>query len=64
MASDPLITPDKQPFTVKFPKGDFTTFVHKKERAIVLLYVEIIFGNQEVTTWEMAVCDLDKTSKI
>ena len=57
VASDPLITPDKQPFTVKFPKGDFTTFVHKERDSNCIAYVEIIFGNQEVATWEMAVCD-------
>ena len=53
VASDPLITPDKQPFTVKFPKGDFTTFVHKERESNCIAYVEIIFGNQEVATWEI-----------
>lgn len=57
VASDPLLTPDKQAFTTRFPKGDFSTFIHKERESNCIAYVEIVFNSQEVATWEMAVCE-------
>ena len=57
VASDPLITPDKQPFTVKFPKGDFTTFVHKERESNCVAYVEIVFSEDKITDWKLATTD-------
>ena len=57
VACDPLITHDMKEFVIHFPVGDFPVFVHKERDSNCIAYVEIVFGNQEVATWEMAVCD-------
>ena len=57
VANDPLLTPDKQAFTVKFPIGDFTTFIHKERESNCIAYAEVVFASQEVDYWEMAVCE-------
>lgn len=57
VASDPLITPDKQEFTQKFPAGDFPVIIHKERESNCIAYAEIVFGRQEITHWEMALCE-------
>lgn len=57
VACDPLITNDMKPFKVSFPKGDFTVIVHKERETGCIAYVEIIFGKETVTHWEMAITD-------
>lgn len=57
VASDPLITPDKPVFTTKFPLGNFPVLIHKEKESNCIAYVEVVFGNKEITSWEMAVCD-------
>jgi hypothetical protein len=42
VANDPLLTPDKQAFTVKFPIGDFTTFIHKERESNCIAYAEVV----------------------
>lgn len=57
VASDPLITPDKQEFTQKFPTGNFPVFVHKERESNCIAYAEVVFGSQEIAHWEMALCE-------
>ena len=57
VASDPLITPDKPPFSQKFPIGDFPVFVYKEKDSNCIAYVEIQFSKEEVETWQMATSD-------
>lgn len=57
VASDPLITTDKQGFTQKFPVGDFQIFVHKERESNCIAYAEIVFGNAEIAHWKMAICE-------
>ena len=33
VASDPLITPDKQEFSQEFPMGKFSVFIHKERES-------------------------------
>ena len=60
VASDPLITPDKQEFIQEFPVGNFPVFVHKERESNCIAYAEIVFGNEEISNWEMALCEGQK----
>ncbi len=57
VASDPLITPDKPSFLQKFPLGNFPIFIHKEKDSNCVAYVEIQFSQEEITHWEMALCE-------
>ena len=57
VACDPVLTNDMKAFKINFPQGEFPVLVHKERESNCIAYVEIVFGNQEVATWEMAVCD-------
>ncbi len=54
VACDPLITNDMQSFTDVFPKGDFSVVVHKERESNCIAYVEIVFGESEITSWKLA----------
>ncbi|ANF51505.1 hypothetical protein A0O34_13765 [Chryseobacterium glaciei] len=54
VACDPLITNDMQPFSIEFPKGDFSVLLHKERESNCVAYAEIIFANAEVTDWKLA----------
>ncbi|MFP3592529.1 DUF4241 domain-containing protein [Chryseobacterium sp. SIMBA_038] len=54
VACDPLITNDMQPFSIEFPKGDFSVLLHKERESNCVAYAEIIFANSEVTDWKLA----------
>ncbi|EJL74868.1 DUF4241 domain-containing protein [Chryseobacterium populi] len=54
VACDPLITNDMQPFSTTFPKGDFSVLLHKERESNCVAYAEIIFGDAEVSEWELA----------
>ncbi|MET3536419.1 DUF4241 domain-containing protein [Chryseobacterium limigenitum] len=54
VACDPLITNDMQPFSIEFPKGDFSVLLHKERESNCVAYAEIIFANAEVTEWNLA----------
>jgi len=51
---DPLITNDMQPFSVQFPKGDFSVLLHKERESNCVAYAEIIFNNSAVSEWKLA----------
>ncbi|MDY3344535.1 DUF4241 domain-containing protein [Riemerella anatipestifer] len=53
---DPLITPDKEPFSFIFPKGEFSVLIHKEQASNCIAYVEIVFSEESVSKWELAVC--------
>lgn len=54
VACDPLITNDMKPFSVEFPKGDFSVLVHKERESNCVAYVEIVFTNAEIADWKLA----------
>lgn len=54
---DPVITPDKSAFRQVFPKGNFSIFVHKERDSNCIAYSEVVFGDDEISNWEMALCD-------
>ncbi|WP_294238834.1 MULTISPECIES: DUF4241 domain-containing protein [Chryseobacterium] len=57
VACDPVITNDMLPFTTKFPKGDFSVLLHKERESNCVAYAEIIFSNEEVADWKLAVTE-------
>ncbi|MBO4233940.1 DUF4241 domain-containing protein [Riemerella anatipestifer] len=57
VACDPLITPDKEPFSFTFPKGEFAVLIHKEQASNCIAYVEIAFSEETVSKWELAVCN-------
>lgn len=54
VACDPVITNDMQPFSVEFPKGDFSVLLHKERESNCVAYAEIIFSTSEITQWVLA----------
>lgn len=56
IACDPLITNDKEAFTAVFPTGEFPVLIHKEKESNCIAYVEIIFSDESVNTWELALC--------
>ncbi|SDQ74333.1 Protein of unknown function [Chryseobacterium soldanellicola] len=54
VACDPLITNDMQPFSIDFPKGDFSVLLHKERESNCVAYAEIIFSDSEITEWKLA----------
>ncbi len=57
VACDPVITSDMNPFTTKFPKGDFSVLLHKERESNCVAYAEIIFSSAEVEDWKLAVTE-------
>lgn len=55
VASDPLITSEMPAFTTIFPKGEFPVLFHKEIESNCVAYVEIVFNNFEVSTWQLAI---------
>ena len=64
VASDPLITAEMLPFETNFPVGEFQVFVHKEKESNCIAYVEIVFSNEEVSSWEMATTEGQKLSDL
>ncbi len=56
VACDPLITTHKEPFTTIFPLGEFQVNIHKEKESNCVAYVEVLFSEEEISYWEMAVC--------
>lgn len=54
VACDPLVTSDMPAFIQKFPTGAFPIFVHKERESNCVAYVEIVFSQTKVVSWEMA----------
>lgn len=54
VACDPLISKDMPAFTENCPSGSFPVFVHKERESNCIAYVEIVFDNQLVTNWKLA----------
>ncbi|MCF2217988.1 DUF4241 domain-containing protein [Chryseobacterium sp. PS-8] len=54
VACDPLITNDMKPFSITFPKGDFSVLLHKERESNCVAYAEIIFSQSEITDWKLA----------
>ena len=54
VACDPLITNDMKEFKIHFPQGEFPVLVHKERESNCIAYVEIIFGEEEITEWKLA----------
>ncbi len=57
VASDPLTTPDILPFTTLFPTGQFKTLIHRERESSCVAYAEIVFGDEKIERWEMALTD-------
>ena len=55
VACDPIITNDKEPFTIHFPKGNFPAFLYKERESNCVAYAEIVFSEAQPVHWEMAV---------
>ena len=51
---DPLITSEMPAFTTALPKGEFPVLVHKEIESNCIAYVEIVFSNAEIITWQLA----------
>lgn len=54
VVSDPLITSEMPAFETSFPIGEFNVLVHKEIESNCIAYVEIVFSDSEITTWELA----------
>lgn len=54
---DPLITSDMPIFSTRFPIGEFQILIHKERESNCLAYVELVFSNSAITTWELAVSE-------
>lgn len=54
VACDPVITNDMKAFKVNFPQGEFAVLLHKERESNCVAYVEIIFGDDEITEWKLA----------
>lgn len=61
---DPVITPDKTAFNQLFPKGDFPIFIHKEKDSNCVAYTEVVFGQDEITDWVLALCDNQKLNDL
>lgn len=57
VACDPLITSDMLPFTTKFPSGNFPVILHIELESNCVAYVEVVFAQEKIMSWEMAVTD-------
>lgn len=57
VACDPLITRDMNCFLVQFPIGEFPVLIHKERQSHCVAYVEVIFRNEFVDYWEMALTE-------
>jgi hypothetical protein len=57
IACDPVITNDKTPFLVKFPKGNFPVLIHKEKASNCIAYVEVTFSKNKIKNWELALCE-------
>lgn len=64
VACDPLLTSDKDPFDVDFPVGNFPVLVHKERESNCVAYVEIAFGNKEITDWKLAITQGQKLEEL
>lgn len=65
IASDPLISPDHPPFSVQFPKGDFSVLVHKERESNCIAYAEIIFDNNLTAGhWKLALSEDQNTADL
>ncbi len=54
---DPLITNEMPAFITDFPVGEFPVLVHKEIESNCIAYVEVIFSDSEIVTWELATSD-------
>ena len=57
VACDPLITNDMKSFNMNFPQGEFPVLVHKERESNCVAYVEIVFGEAEISDWKIATTD-------
>ncbi len=57
VACDPLITNDMLPFSTEFPKGNFSVLLHKERESNCVAYAEVIFSNEVIEEWKMAVTE-------
>ena len=54
---DPLITSEMPAFNADFPKGEFPVLVHKEIDSNCIAYVEVVFSDSEISTWQLATSD-------
>ncbi|MCL1675727.1 DUF4241 domain-containing protein [Elizabethkingia meningoseptica] len=54
VASDPLITPDKEAFEEKFPTGEFMVNIHKERESNCVAYAEVVFQESAIENWKLA----------
>ncbi|MGV8915544.1 MAG: DUF4241 domain-containing protein [Kaistella sp.] len=64
VACDPLITNDMKEFRINFPQGEFPVLVHKEKDTNCIAYVEIIFGDSEITKWKLATTEEQNTEEL
>lgn len=54
VACDPVITNDMKEFKINFPSGEYPVLVHKERESNCIAYVEIVFGDEEISDWKLA----------
>jgi hypothetical protein len=64
IACDPLITSDMSVFSILFPKGDFPVLVHKEIESNCVAYVEIVFSENAILDWKLAVSSDQNTAEL
>lgn len=64
VACDPLITRDMNAFLVQFPIGEFPVLIHKERQSNCVAYVEVVFRNEFVDYWEMALTEGQETRQL
>lgn len=64
VACDPLVSPDMPPFSTAVPVGASAVLVHRERESHCIAYVEIIFRDEEVSAWKMAVRGADRMDEL
>jgi hypothetical protein len=54
LACDPLLTNDMPSFATQFPKGNFKVIIHYEKDTHHIAYIEIVFSENNCSSWEMA----------
>lgn len=64
VACDPLLTSDMKPFITVFPVGSFPVNIHRERDSGCIAYVEIVFSENNVTRWQMALTEGQQTADL
>ncbi|AYO58506.1 hypothetical protein CO230_10495 [Chryseobacterium sp. 6424] len=64
VACDPLLTNDMPAFTQPFPVGDYPLHVHKERESNCIAYIEIVFSNNMVKSWQLATTEGQRVAEL